>query len=526
MNKYVEEIQIMQFNNRGKRHTLKNIGKTTLVINYTRLSNGLIVKNQQIKPGDTVTIHYQSGTFYTASPTQIQTISLSDFPDITTTTTTTTTTQDFVDETKESIDIDINVNFENIVVDDMKPKPTKILVATLIWQRFDLFRKLFYHYTELGLDMLAIGSEGDVSRKVCEELGCEYIEHPNEPLGSKMNRRIDYFLENTDYTHLLLVGSDDFIDKVVLDKIYESIPNNDIISWSDLYYLDDLTGEILYSEGYKNSPNRKGEPIAPGRCISRKVVNELRGQLWDQHITKSPDFHLWLKLRRFPRQVMFSCKEIGGIILDVKTKDNKNSFEKVKKLPTTLEVSHEEKLRIHELYNNPNITFTVAKTSKVSEFSSISRNVQIGEFCFIDKDVEIGEGTVIKNFVELRPNTKIGKNCYIDSRVSTSGECVIGDGVTLRYDTIIARGCNIGDNSYLAPRVMTNNLDAGKNSVGGAHVGKNCFIGTNAVLQHGITIGDNSVIGSMSFVTKDIPENEIWFGSPAVFHKKIVNDVE
>jgi UDP-N-acetylglucosamine acyltransferase len=223
---------------------------------------------------------------------------------------------------------------------------------------------------------------------------------------------------------------------------------------------------------------------------------------------------------------MFSCKEIGGIILDVKTKDNKNSFEKVKKLPTTLEVSHEEKLRIHELYNNPNITFTVAKTSKVSEFSSISRNVQIGEFCFIDKDVEIGEGTVIKNFVELRPNTKIGKNCYIDSRVSTSGECVIGDGVTLRYDTIIARGCNIGDNSYLAPRVMTNNLDAGKNSVGGAHVGKNCFIGTNAVLQHGITIGDNSVIGSMSFVTKDIPENEIWFGSPAVFHKKIVNDVE
>jgi acetyltransferase-like isoleucine patch superfamily enzyme len=67
---------------------------------------------------------------------------------------------------------------------------------------------------------------------------------------------------------------------------------------------------------------------------------------------------------------------------------------------------------------------------------------------------------------------------------------------------------------------MTNNLDSGKKSVGGAHIGKNCFIGTNVVLQHGIKINDGVVIGSMSFVTKDIPEKEVWFGSPAVYHKK------
>lgn len=157
---------------------------------------------------------------------------------------------------------------------------------------------------------------------------------------------------------------------------------------------------------------------------------------------------------------------------------------------------------------------------KIGKNCDIADDVVFGEYIFIGDNVKIGDGTVIKNFVELRDNTIIGERCYIDSRVSTSGECVIGDNVTLRYDVIIARGCDIGDNSYISPRVMTNNLNTEKSQIGGAKVGVNCFIGTNSVLQHGITIGDNVVTGSMSLVTKDIPNNEIWYGSPAKFVKK------
>ena len=124
------------------------------------------------------------------------------------------------------------------------------------------------------------------------------------------------------------------------------------------------------------------------------------------------------------------------------------------------------------------------------------------------------------NFVELRENTIVGKDCYIDSRVSTSGNCEIGNNVTLRYDSIIARGCKIGDNTYVCPRVMTNNLDTEKIQIGGAIIGKKCFLGTNTVLHHGIKIGNNSITGTMSFVNKDIPDNEIWIGSPAKFYKK------
>ena len=138
----------------------------------------------------------------------------------------------------------------------------------------------------------------------------------------------------------------------------------------------------------------------------------------------------------------------------------------------------------------------------------------------IEDGVEIGDNTIIKNYVELRKNTKIGKNCYIDSRVSTSGNCEVGDNVTLRYDSILARGCKVGDNTYICPRVMTNNLNTGKTQIGGAHIGSNCFIGTNTVFQHGVKVGDNVVTGAMSFINKDIPNNEIWIGSPAKFLKK------
>ena len=39
----------------------------------------------------------------------------------------------------------------------------------------------------------------------------------------------------------------------------------------------------------------------------------------------------------------------------------------------------------------------------------------------------------------------------------------------------------------------------------------------------GVTIGQNSVIGAYSFVTKNIPDNELWYGIPAKFVKKIVS---
>ena len=50
---------------------------------------------------------------------------------------------------------------------------------------------------------------------------------------------------------------------------------------------------------------------------------------------------------------------------------------------------------------------------------------------------------------------------------------------------------------------------------------KNCRIGTHSVVMPGVTIGENSVIGAFSFVTKDIPDNVVAYGVPAKVVRKL-----
>lgn len=46
------------------------------------------------------------------------------------------------------------------------------------------------------------------------------------------------------------------------------------------------------------------------------------------------------------------------------------------------------------------------------------------------------------------------------------------------------------------------------------HIGRNCWIGAGAIILPGITIGDNTVVGAGSVVTKDLPPNVIAAGNP------------
>ena len=45
-------------------------------------------------------------------------------------------------------------------------------------------------------------------------------------------------------------------------------------------------------------------------------------------------------------------------------------------------------------------------------------------------------------------------------------------------------------------------------------IGNNVFIGCNAIILKGVTIGDNATIGAGSVVTKDIPSNVVAVGNP------------
>ena len=151
-------------------------------------------------------------------------------------------------------------------------------------------------------------------------------------------------------------------------------------------------------------------------------------------------------------------------------------------------------------------------------------NLKIGKYCHIYPEVQVGDNGHIRSYVELRNDTIIGDDCYIDSGVRSSGECIIGSRVTLRYDSIIAKRTKIMDDVFIAPQLMTENINHLGVPVGGAQIGVGVwdrekpfrvFIGTNVTLAAGITICPNVVIGSKANVRKSITEPGVYLGNPA-----------
>ena len=80
---------------------------------------------------------------------------------------------------------------------------------------------------------------------------------------------------------------------------------------------------------------------------------------------------------------------------------------------------------------------------------------------------------------------------------------------------------SIGDNCIFAPNVKLIAHDAsikmimGCTKIGRIDIKENCFIGDSVIVLPNVTIGPNSIVGSGSVVTKDVPPNTIAAGNPA-----------
>lgn len=129
---------------------------------------------------------------------------------------------------------------------------------------------------------------------------------------------------------------------------------------------------------------------------------------------------------------------------------------------------------------------------------------------------------------------------YHKTRIfSCSGaEIVIGDSTGISNSIIYARNCvyigehvNIGAGclitdsdhhslNYYERCILPVDYDVKSKPI---LIDDGAFIGANSIILKGVHIGKRSVIGAGSVVTKDVPDDEIWAGNPAVFIKKIEN---
>ncbi len=101
-----------------------------------------------------------------------------------------------------------------------------------------------------------------------------------------------------------------------------------------------------------------------------------------------------------------------------------------------------------------------------------------------------------------------------------------GESVLINYNCVFldAAPITIGDNCFIGPMcglyTVNHPLDPERRNEGYVYgrpitLGKNVWLGGGCTILSGVTIGDNSVIGAGSVVTKDIPANVIAAGNPA-----------
>jgi phenylacetic acid degradation protein len=121
-------------------------------------------------------------------------------------------------------------------------------------------------------------------------------------------------------------------------------------------------------------------------------------------------------------------------------------------------------------------------------------------------------------------NVIIGKDCYI------------GPGAALRGDwgqIIIEDGCNVQENCtiHMFPGVtvlLKEGAHIGHGAIiHGATIGKNCLIGMNAVIMDNVQLGDESIVGALSFIKEGemIPARSVVVGNPAKIIKEVSDEM-
>ncbi len=123
------------------------------------------------------------------------------------------------------------------------------------------------------------------------------------------------------------------------------------------------------------------------------------------------------------------------------------------------------------------------------------------------KSLGFGEGTSMYHNSYVFGDVKVGKNTWIGPYTMLEG----------------SGGLTIGDNCSISSGVHIYTHDTVKWAVSGGkapyehgvvQIGNCCYIGSQTVIAKGVTIGDHSIVGSCSFVNRDIPAYTIAVGSP------------
>jgi phenylacetic acid degradation protein len=145
-------------------------------------------------------------------------------------------------------------------------------------------------------------------------------------------------------------------------------------------------------------------------------------------------------------------------------------------------------------------------------------------YSFNDFTPVVHESSFVHPQATITGNVIIGKNCYI------------GPGAALRGDwgqIIIEDGCNVQENCtiHMFPGVtvlLKEGAHIGHGAIiHGATIGKNCLVGMNSVIMDNVELGDECIIGALTFINEGekIPFRSLIVGNPGRIIKQVTDEM-
>jgi UDP-3-O-[3-hydroxymyristoyl] glucosamine N-acyltransferase len=224
--------------------------------------------------------------------------------------------------------------------------------------------------------------------------------------------------------------------------------------------------------------------------------------------------------------------------------------------------------KLLEYYNEVKMNKSgIEQPSSISESARYGDNIYVGAFSYIGENVQIGENVKIYPNTYIGDNVAIGSNVTIFSGAKIYSECIVGNNCVINSGAIIGADgfgftpnengeyvkvpqtgnviledyVDIGaattiDRATLGSTIIrqgvkldnqiqiAHNVEIGKNTViaaqtgiaGSTKIGENCQIGGQVGIVGHLTIGNNVRIQAQSGIGRNVKDNEVLQGSPAL----------
>lgn len=180
-------------------------------------------------------------------------------------------------------------------------------------------------------------------------------------------------------------------------------------------------------------------------------------------------------------------------------------------------------------------------TNIIADNVKIGKNFKAGHFCIIEDGCEIGENVTLGNYVLIKRGTKLGSGCNVGDYCKFGQNVIVGDRLSATCYVEIRDNCKVGNDTSFGSRCTisanfviedgvivkygfvatdTPNLTKNDEKVQ-AVLGKGSRYGANVTIMPNVSVGKNAEIGACSQVRHNVGDDEIWFGSPAKFFRKV-----